>query len=1225
MDAVMKKIFVPALFFCGLSNAFAVEVSGWNDFKTNVGDNSVTDIAVGGDFSADSALDTSKTSGSGTPVRRNLTISGTAAGVPMISGNGNGMYLRSGDGHTLTLKDIAFSDFKHFKTTDRNSFLASHQNGNLVLDNVRLSNISNDDAMPMWGAVIGLSDKSQATISNSVFENHVQRTSNTGADSATGGVLHLQGKTASYDVSKLNSVSNTVFNKNSITATLIDAYGGVAYIEGWVGTLENNVFFGNTVKTEADAKQAFGGAIAVGGANTGRGTATIENIIGGSFENNAAVAGTGASYGGAIYVSADGLINNISGVTFTGNTADFGGAIYNAGRIENIADSSFDATDDIENGATGVIGAMSRIQMKGKLVNNGTIGLISGANIAGRLENNGALTGIDSGSVIADLVNTKTIGTISDTEIVNAFVNSDTASATVKNKFGGASAVTDNSGVLNFDGADYTGALINRKSFVLSGENTMTGALENIGTARVVSGARLSVSDGIINILDIVNDGVLEITGGNSFNGGTITGGVKFSGTASLENNGTIDSIEDSEFTGGRQAALVNSGKIERLSNVVINGLFENTLGSVFVENSLSATRTINNASLSFDGVTYTGIMQNRSRLNTSGDNVVSGGVLKNTGLINVDGGSLTLKDGVDNASVILNSGVLTIAGTSSNRGFISGDITVGDGSDSTFSNNGYVMGKTVISANATVESSLDTLNDIEISAGGVLNITDDSILRHNITGDGETVVGHNLLIGQGSLSATGVLTVNGGAMIDLEDRVVTVGTLNLKGVLNIDVTSIAANSSAYAGGGIIVNDSAAIDANSVLKITIASDLLKKGEQTGKLKIVDGNVTGGFDNILSNNRYIISAGTTGGTIVVTGVASADDVAGTIGNRNNQNTAAAWDSANVAPNGLAASIKNILNEASQYDTVRYVRDLTLVAPTDSNTALMTVRELNTQIARGVRKRFNYDAETSGSLYPSWWIESFGSYSQQGEKFESAGFKARTVGYMLGFDGTVDDDATVGFGYAFNRTDASSGGRKTDIEGHTVFAYAKYQPFAGYVRGTVSFGWADYKEKSAVEGVPLASKYNMNALNAETAAGYEFAQGLISEAGLRYTRMTPDDYVDALGQNVRPNDQELTTAIAALHIRPDYDYNLYKIRPAAYVGLSYDISDPDRKTDVVIANAAYQIKSQKMPRLGVEGGVGADISAGGWDFSAEYDFDIRENYRSHTGMLKIRYNF
>lgn len=237
--------------------------------------------------------------------------------------------------------------------------------------------------------------------------------------------------------------------------------------------------------------------------------------------------------------------------------------------------------------------------------------------------------------------------------------------------------------------------MINRKSFVLSGENTLTGALENIGTTHIVTGARLSVSDGINNILDIVNDGVLEITGGNSFNGGTITGGVKFGGTASLENSGTIDSIEDSEFTGSRQAALVNSGKIERLSNVVVNGLFENTLGSVFVENNLSATRTINDASLSFNGVTYTGIMQKRSRLNTSGDNVVSGGVLKNTGLINVDGGSLTLKDGLDNASVILNSGVLTIAGTSSNSGFISGDITVGDGSDSTFSNNGYVMGKT--------------------------------------------------------------------------------------------------------------------------------------------------------------------------------------------------------------------------------------------------------------------------------------------------------------------------------------------------------------------------------------------------------------------------------------------------------------------------------------------------------------------------------------------------
>lgn len=60
------------------------------------------------------------------------------------------------------------------------------------------------------------------------------------------------------------------------------------------------------------------------------------------------------------------------------------------------------------------------------------------------------------------------------------------------------------------------------------------------------------------------------VEGGNSFNGGTITGGIRFDGDASLENDGTIDGIEDSRFANSRGAALLNNGKIDRLSNVTV-------------------------------------------------------------------------------------------------------------------------------------------------------------------------------------------------------------------------------------------------------------------------------------------------------------------------------------------------------------------------------------------------------------------------------------------------------------------------------------------------------------------------------------------------------------------------------------------------------------------------------------------------------------------------------
>ena len=1125
-----------------ISNAQAVNVSSWNDFVTDVKDNSITQITVDGDFTADTELDTSKNSGT---INRSLTISGSATNVPTINGNEKNMYLRAGDGNTITLENISFTKFKHYPSTEKNSVFAAHRDGKFVLNNVTLSEISNKDNMPMWGAVFSVSDHSSASISNSKFVGNAQRTTSSDKDGATSGVLNVQGKITSFEQSQLNELSNSSFENNSITATNTNAYGGAIFMEGLADKMTDNQFIGNMAKTETNNHNAYGGALAVGGVYTTRDTATINEISGGKFVDNSAQAETGQSFGGAIYVSSTGLIKNISGVEFTNNTAQFGGAIYNAGIIENLESSNFTTNNDsIVNAANATIGKISGLTSKSTLTNAGTINEIDGTN------------------TLKDLVN---IGT---------------------------------------------------------------------GAMTISSTGAVTLSDGFTNESNIYNNGSLFITNGTAYNSGNITGTMTFSQADStvdttLENTGTIDNIESSVFSGGRTAALSNSGTINSLSNVEIKGLFENVSGNVSVKNNLTADRTINNSVMNFDGVTYSGNIYNYSRLNTSDTNTISGGTMYNNGQLNIDSGSLIINDGLNNKSVILNNGTLVVSGNSSNSGYIAGDITIGNGTASTFTKTtGHILGKTNIVSQATVKSSLDALNDVDIASGGVLEVTDDSILKHNITGDGELLIANKLYFGQGSLSQTGTFSITNSGMIDVEDRNLNVGTFNLNGQMNIDISSISANISDYTGGKIIVTNDATIGNDAVLNVTIASEMLQKGEKTGELKIVDGNnVTGKFNNIASNNRYTITAGNTDGTIVVTGIASAEDVAGTIGNRNNQNTAAAWDSANVTAGSPAAEIKSILNEASQHDTARYVRDLTLIAPTDSKLALMTTRELNNQISRSTWNRVNRNDKMCNSAFSqsSMWMEGLGNYSHQDDHFEAAGFSARTAGYMLGIDSNIDCATMAGVGYAFNYTDASSDSRDTDIKGHTIFTYGKYQPRFGYVRGMLSYGYANYHEKSAVENIALSSKYNVQALSGEMATGYEFKDGFIPETGLRYTYLMPEGYTDSLGQKVNPDNSHLLTATAMLHFRPRCGDVWYNVRPTAYVGLTYDLYSPDTKTNVRIADNRYQISSKRMPRLGAEGGIGLEMSVNNWDISVGYDLGIREDYQSHTGMLKARYNF
>ena len=82
---------------------------------------------------------------------------------------------------------------------------------------------------------------------------------------------------------------------------------------------------------------------------------------------------------------------------------------------------------------------------------------------------------------------------------------------------------------------------------------------------------------------------------------------------------------------------------------------------------------------------------------------------------------------------------------------------------------------------------------------------------------------------------------------------------------------------------------------------------------------------------------------------------------------------------------------------------------------------------------------------------------------------------------------------------------------------------------------------------------------------------------------------------------------------------------KWTPKARLALTYDIVSDDSNAIVNIEDTTYDIKGKRLNRLGVEGGIGADISLENWDLSAEYDLGIRKDYTSHTGMLKAKYNF
>ena len=213
--------------------------------------------------------------------------------------------------------------------------------------------------------------------------------------SAGGGAIHIEGKWATGDTTKIGSIDGD-FVANSATG---DAYanGGAIYIKAGPNTDVsideiNGNFVNNKVVAVTDnddiSKTSTGGAISIKEASGKKATvAVIGNFTGNSVSTNATNA-----FGGAVYNEGDFTVNGtFQNNTVASNKGDaFGGAIYNSGSVTFNGDTLFanntangvandihnDGTLNIASGTTtingGITGAGSLTIAEGATMNIGT-------------------------------------------------------------------------------------------------------------------------------------------------------------------------------------------------------------------------------------------------------------------------------------------------------------------------------------------------------------------------------------------------------------------------------------------------------------------------------------------------------------------------------------------------------------------------------------------------------------------------------------------------------------------------------------------------------------------------------------------------------------------------------------------------------------------------------------------------------------------------------------
>ncbi len=506
------------------------------------------------------------------------------------------------------------------------------------------------------------------------------------------------------------------------------------------------------------------------------------------------------------------------------------------------------------------------------------------------------------------------------------------------------------------------------------------------------------------------------------------------------------------------------------------------------------------------------------------------------------------------------------------------------------------------VATNGYYYTALNNLNSI----GGIVNI-EDAITVENLVANGLTVNGGEMNIAE-TMSVSGDLTLGSGASI------VNNGTITFNN--GSSLTTALNNTDALITGGSVEGQTSLVIDNGVESATLK---LFDASQDGftitntLYDIVEDTTTGGLFNIEKKTTEAVTE-----ELISSGVneTTADAMVAIVGSSSTGNAEA------------DKALSEISSAIQSGDIAKADRAVSNLAPTTSQAVLGVAQDVNKMLSQVVGARTSVSmGRSAGDTFQesSLWAQGLYNHTKQDSTAASAGFSADTKGVAIGLDGKLNEKTLIGLGYGYSKTDADTLDKDIDVDGHNFFIYGEYQPSQWRFNALASYGLSKYEEKKPVMGSTFKAKYDVDAYALNLTALYDFENGISPEAGLRYILIDQENYNDGI-QEVSSKNNDVLTAVLGLQYKTQIQTEKFVFDPKARIAATYDIlSDNSEAVVSLIGGGSYQVDGKRLHRLGFEAGVGVDTSVDNWDFSLEYNASLRQDYQSHTGMLKATYNF
>ena len=537
--------------------------------------------------------------------------------------------------------------------------------------------------------------------------------------------------------------------------------------------------------------------------------------------------------------------------------------------------------------------------------------------------------------------------------------------------------------------------------------------------------------------------------------------------------------------------------------------------------------------------------------------------------------------------------------------------------------------------------------NTAEYGGGAILNYADAGETASIVFGDGASFIGNS------STDGIGGAIFNGGTMTFGD--VVFSGNTDVNGANDIrNLGTINFNGNATLDGGIIGNGVMTVAAGKTLNIGTASieqgTLTLNGTLIATVREGDAqlNIANTFDGTGSVKLALADAGTYHifGGKVFGNVDVSSSVYDLTWSGDNKDLTATLKSVEdiAADNGLSADTANAFAGLTTSSSAA-LKDLSVkmqetlatgdkqsvehaakaIHPETESVAQTVALSMQNTVANLASGRLMSIGRNGGDVDVTGggvWAQGIYNKSKQ-----NGAFNGYTRGVAGGIDMTLNRALMLGAGYSYAHSDISGTARDTEIDSSTIFAYGQYKPTDWFVYAIANYTMSDYSENGIALGTGVSATYDVHSYGAQLMSGYDFAGGITPSVGVRYMHVSADEYKNSLGIKNKLEDSDYMTAI--LDTKWTYGFKMNKhlmIKPELHYAVKYDFMSDEQTATVTLPGVdSYVLSGDRLSRIGGEFGAGLGVKFRGLDLSVNYDIEIRNEFTSHTGRVKLRYEF